>query len=120
MQRKQRGHYHQGLAWAVVCDQMGTGAMKECEICTRRRQKTRLMTHLIRKRRDRSTRQTLVRPQAWQIDTAFDDHAVEKAIRGPTSTIIDALSLLNPRGLMSQGVRWGPASRPPECIATLR
>src|SRR5690554_2047461 len=27
------------------------------------------------------------RPQPWQIDTAFDDHAIANAIRGPTSTI---------------------------------
>ena len=36
---------------------------------------------------DLSIRAIFVRPQAWQTDTAFVDHAVEKFIRGPTSII---------------------------------
>lgn len=49
-------------------------------------------THLTRNLRERSMRKTFVKPHEWQIDTAFEDHAVEKAIRGPTSTTVKLLS----------------------------
>ena len=39
---------------------------------------------------------TLLRPQLWQIETALADQAVEKLMRGPTSTTaVVSLCLLN-------------------------
>ena len=39
-----------------------------------------------RKRRERSRRDTWLRPHDWQMETALAEKAVEKFMRGPTST----------------------------------